>query len=453
MTFNPAAPARARSTDKIVSARDAVRLIRSGDTVIIGGFLSIGFPDVIVSELASFYESHDEGSASFGKPRGLTLLSSAGMGHPTKGGGMNRLAQPGLIKRFVSSHFVPTPALQQLIVGNQIEGYNLPLGAICHLFRDIAGGKPGHASRIGLGTFVDPRLGGGKLNEQTTEDLVELITVGGKEYLFFKAMPVNVAIIRGTTADADGNISMEREALTIDVLSRGVDRRRPVADRARRHGAEVRRGGRAPPVLGAFCRARRQGSAVHHRTLRVAADEGRARADRGRPGHRHRTRHPRQDGVQADRAPDAADGSTHLQARTDGPARGHAAHALRCPLQVRRGTQHPVPQPVGPAGHDPRVPRPPGREGGVHRGAARSQGLRRRQLRRLRTRSLGRRCLPRYGEDADGALSARGDPLHHQRVHARQARRDARPAGRRRAHLRVRGEATGAVRQTLREEP
>ena len=221
MTFNPsiAAAARSRSTDKIVSAREAVRLIRGGDSVIIGGFLSIGFPDVLVRELAEFYESNDEGTASFGKPRDLTLICAAGMAHPSRGGGMNRLAQPGLIKRLISSHFVLTPALQQLIVGNQIEGYNLPLGSICHLFRDIAGGKPGHVSRIGLGTFVDPRQGGGKLNEKTTEDLVELITVGGQEYLFYKAMPISVALLRGTTADADGNVTMEREALTIDVLS------------------------------------------------------------------------------------------------------------------------------------------------------------------------------------------------------------------------------------------
>ncbi|MBL8471764.1 MAG: malonate decarboxylase subunit alpha [Rhodocyclaceae bacterium] len=221
MAFSPSlmARARTRATDKIVSAREAVRLIRSGDTVIIGGFLSIGFPDVIVRELAEFYESKDEGSATFGKPSNLTIISAAGMAHPFKGGGMNRLAQPGLIKRFISSHFVLTPALQQLIVGNQIEGYNLPLGAICHLFRDIAAGKPGHASRIGLGTFVDPRQDGGKLNARTTEELVELISIGGEDYLFFKAVPVNVAIIRGTTADAEGNISMEREALTIDVLS------------------------------------------------------------------------------------------------------------------------------------------------------------------------------------------------------------------------------------------
>src|SRR6476619_5117625 len=114
MTTNPSitATGRSRSTDKIVSAREAVRLIRRGDIVAIGGFLSIGFPDVLVRELAEFYEAEDEDAATFDRPRDLTLLSAAGMAHPSKGGGMNRLAQPGLVKRFISSHFVLTPALQ-----------------------------------------------------------------------------------------------------------------------------------------------------------------------------------------------------------------------------------------------------------------------------------------------------------------------------------------------------
>jgi len=211
--------ARSGETGKIVTAREAVRLIRSGDTVAVGGFGGIGFAEEVIHELGEIYKASDEESANFGKPGNLTLFFTVGQGNPFKGSGLSRLAQPGLVKRVIGSHFNFVPAIQQLIVGNQVEGYNLPLGPLTHLYRDIAAGKPGHLSRVGLGTFADPRFGGGKLNEKTTEDLIELMTVGGKEYLFYKAIPINVGIIRGTTADPDGNITLEREALTIESLS------------------------------------------------------------------------------------------------------------------------------------------------------------------------------------------------------------------------------------------
>ena len=209
---------RAGSTGKIVTAREAVRLIRPGDTVAIGGFFYSGLAVEVVHEIAEVYESADDGPVAFRKPRDLTLVFCVSPGD-TKGDGANRLARPGLVKRAIGGHWTGVPALTSLVTGNQIEGYNLPLGPMSHLYRDIAAGKPGHLSRVGLGTFVDPRFGGGKLNAMTTEDLVEVVTIGGREYLFYKAFPINVAIIRGTTADPDGNITMEREALTCDTLS------------------------------------------------------------------------------------------------------------------------------------------------------------------------------------------------------------------------------------------
>ena len=210
--------ARSGSTGKVVSAREAVRLIRIGDTVAIGGVFCIGLAIEVIHELGAVFEATDEEDAAFGKPRDLTLVFCVSPGD-RETGGANRLAQPGLVKRIIGGHWLGVPALYQLVAGNQVEGYNMPLGPMSHLYRDIAAGKPGHLSRVGLGTFADPRFGGGKLNEMTTEDLVELVEIGGEEYLFYKAFPVNVAIVRGTTADPAGNITMEREALTCDTLS------------------------------------------------------------------------------------------------------------------------------------------------------------------------------------------------------------------------------------------
>jgi propionate CoA-transferase len=196
----------------IVSAAEAARLVESGDTILIGGSGGgLGTPERFLEALAARFEESDQ-------PRDLTVVHPVGCGDWGEKG-MSRLAQSGLLKRQITGSLGNSPATMALAAENQIEAYTLPQGVLSQLCRDIAAGRPGLVTHVGLGSFVDPRHGGGRQSARGKDELVRLIELEGKEFLFFPAFPVHVAIIRATTADEAGNLTMEKEPFVGEVLA------------------------------------------------------------------------------------------------------------------------------------------------------------------------------------------------------------------------------------------
>jgi propionate CoA-transferase len=196
---------------KITSVADAVGLIQHRDVIAVSGYGTNGVPEKILQAVGERFLATNE-------PRDLTIMFAGGIGDGA-GRGLNHLGKEGLIARTIGGHYGLIPSFERLAVENKIKAYNFPEGVMTHLYRNIAAGKHGAMSHVGLETFVDPRIEGGKVNEAADEDLVRLLEIDGDEILYFKGFPVDVAIIRGTTADPDGNISLERESLNLENLS------------------------------------------------------------------------------------------------------------------------------------------------------------------------------------------------------------------------------------------
>lgn len=196
---------------KVFSADQAISIIQDGDTVAVSGFVGIGTPEELIVALEKRF-------LKTGHPKDLTLVFA---GAPGDGGerGLNRLAHEGLIKRIIGGHWSLVPKLSKMAVDDKIQAYNLPLGCISQLYRVIAGGKPGLRTKVGLRTFVDPRITGGRISKSAVQDLVCLDEIEGEEWLFYKSFKIDVCLLRGTTSDPRGNTTLEREVLELDVAS------------------------------------------------------------------------------------------------------------------------------------------------------------------------------------------------------------------------------------------
>lgn len=204
-----------------MSLPDAAALIPDGAVVTVSSSSGLHCPDAMLRVIGERFDAT-------GSPTGLTSVNPIAAGDMYGIDGIDHLARPGLLKRVVAGSYpsgpssMPSPKIWRMIIDDEVEAYNLPSGILYHLHLDIAAKRPGVLTKVGLDTFVDPRRHGGRMNARTTEELVSVVQFDGEEWLYVRAFPIDVAIIRGTTADEDGNLSMEHEGAYLGALDQAL---------------------------------------------------------------------------------------------------------------------------------------------------------------------------------------------------------------------------------------
>lgn len=206
---------------QFLSFADAAALIPSEATVTVSSSSGLGCPDTLLRAIGERFIWE-------GEPRALTMIHPIAAGDMYGITGIDHLAQPGLLKRIIAGSYpsgpssFPSPKIWQMIDNNELEAYNFPSGVLFHMHREAAAKRPGVLTAVGLDTVVDPRRQGGRMNAATTEELVQVVDFDGQEWLYFRALPIDVALIRGTTADEMGNITMEHEGAYLGALDQAL---------------------------------------------------------------------------------------------------------------------------------------------------------------------------------------------------------------------------------------
>jgi len=197
---------------KVITAEEAVKLIKDEDFLAIqGSGGGVGEPTLLLKKLGERFQHK-------GAPGNITICHSTGIGDQ-KGSGTDHLAFPGLVKRDIAGHLGMAPKMGQMVLNNEIEAYNFPQGVLSRMYAAIAAKTPGIITKVGLHTYIDPRIEGGKMNAITKEDLVKILEIDDEEWLYFPRFHINVAFVKGTTADTKGSITSEEEGAFLEGIS------------------------------------------------------------------------------------------------------------------------------------------------------------------------------------------------------------------------------------------